>query len=238
MSVRSVEPQLEILFRYLTLHYGSPDGLKALIPRKDHRAVLRDVATDALLPLSEAWVRLEVDGKAAERGRTTVQPNNLLVRLEDALKVADVAPEPQYLATGPVNPRLNALVELSRGSLAAYPSEAYPERATERVTFDFGPTYMFEAVITDTTFYRASLPPGPRYELVVSTPRRTVRLDVSGGGRFEIRNEDEKFGATPDERAYHRAEFEEVLTLVGMAARIQCDIFSCGIFYCGDTASA
>jgi hypothetical protein len=233
------EPALEIIFRYLMLLFNAPDGLKVFVPSNNHRAVLRDFATDMVVPLSQASIRVEVDGAPAAAEATTLDPKDLLVSLEQTLKLKTPIGAEQITAldttTAPITNSLHAIVDLPGGSITAFPSEAFPEKAEDLVKFVFGAGNVLKTKVTDTTFYKKPLPAnGSRIDLVIETPRRTVRLDITNGGRFELRNEDEKLGPTPNMQDYHAQELADVLNLIGEAGTIQCDTFSCGSFYCGD----
>jgi hypothetical protein len=222
---------LTILFRYLTLYYASSEGLRVLIPRKHHRAVLRDTATDTVVSLSEAFVSLQVDRKPVPTAATRVYPDGLLVAMEDVLHRTETIKPHSGLLNPHVDPLLNALFTLSDGSLTAYSGEAFPELPTGNI----GGT---EMRVTDTTLYEWSLPAGSsaHYELVVRSKRGTVRIDVTHGARFEVRNEDEKFGKAPSHQDYAREEFETLLGLLDLGDKrfnLLCDYFQCLCSYCG-----
>ena len=234
---------LEIVFRYLMLHYSSPAGLRVLIPRKSHRTIMRDTSTDTELNLSEAFVRLEIDRKEAPSKRTLVKANGFLNRFEDVLGLPGyhIPPEAEYLerpiAGNPalrVNPALNGLFHLPDGVLEAFPSGAFPELALDLVTIEFGPVYTFRSQVTDTALYKTALPKGPLYELVVTSHGRTSRVDISDGARFEVCNVDQKVGVPLTREAYATEEFREVLELFGLEARIACDYFQCLMCYSGE----
>jgi hypothetical protein len=232
------EPSLEIIFRYLMLLFNAPEGLKVLVPSNHHRAVLRDFATDMVLPLSQATIRVEIGGEPAPAASTALDPKDLLVSLERTLKLKTAIGADRMtaaLAMAPAADNLHAIVDLPGGSITAFPSEAFPERATDTVKFVFGSANVLNTKVTDTTFYKKPLKgDGKKIELVVDTPRRTVRIDITNGGRFELRNEDEKLGPTPNMEEYHAQELADVLSLIGEAGTIQCDTHACGTFYCGD----
>ena len=221
------------------LYFSSPNGLQVLIPHRNHRTILRDTSTDMIVPLSEAFVSLEIDGQPlheAQPARTQIESNGLLLAMETAFKSdAAVTPDAAFLESAPVNPGLNALVHLSGGTLAAFPSEAFPDLADTPIQIKFGPAFTLAPTkITDTTVYKAALPVGRKCELVVVSPRRTVRLDISGGARFEVRNEDQKFGAPTDTKQNSSDEFQELLRFFGLGVKIECDYFQCLCAMCGE----
>ena len=228
----AAEANLEILFRFLMLYYNSPDGLRVLVPTDNHRALLRDIATDTVFRLSEARISLEIDGKPASPGRTTFNPNGRLIAMEEPLHVKEVKPAAMFLAQ-PVHNQLNAIVDLPGGTLTAYPAMAFPEHAEDIAHIAFGPVNHFDAKITDTTFYQLALPAGRKAELIIASPRRTLRVDVSDGGRFELRNEDNKTGAPLDRTQISSSEFETLLRLLDLPVKIECDYFQCLCAMCG-----
>jgi hypothetical protein len=229
------EDTLEIVFRYLMLYYSSPDGLRVLVPAHGHRATLRDRVSGVSIPLTQSTITLTADGAPfpGTRTRTRVKPNERIVVVENALKVKDpVAPDNQFLQV-PVHSALHSLVSLGGGALTAFLPEAFPER-DEPVEIVFGPGNKLLTRITDTTVWSIDLPKGRQYELIVKSPRTALRIDVTGGARFELRNEEEVLGPIPDRVKYHSEEFRTLLKFFGATTVVECDQYACGFMLCGE----
>jgi hypothetical protein len=227
-------PTLAVLFRNLMLYHCAQDGLKVLVPSRQHHTTLRDTDTDTVVALTQAWVRLEIEGTpATSGGRTAIAHNDLLVPVERAMKTKKtLEPKAKYLVREPVNQDLNALVELPDGLLTAYPPSAFPEER-DPITFKFGDGNKFKSKVTDTALYTRPLT-GKKTELVITTPRRTYRIDVTQGARFELCNVDEKFGVKPDRVEYHSQEFMDIIALFGPSGKVQCEVFACPGFFSGE----
>jgi len=225
---------LQILFRYLMLHFNSDDGLYVLIPRAKHRATLRDTATDTVIPLNQASITLAGGRQRmhAKAEPTTIDPNERLLSMEEGLLIKGrVKPQGECLNLRVVDERLNAVAFLPGGTLTGYPMEAFPELADTEPKQGPGANRK----VTDTALYDLPLR-DERYELVVSSSRGTIRLDVTDGGRFEVRNQDEKAGPLRRDRDVSNEEFQQLESLLephDSPAEISCDYVACLCAYCG-----
>lgn len=178
-------PRLTIIFRYLCLCYGdkAKGGVWFFLPSDGHRAKLRDVITGTEIPLFGARLRI---GVAPRQGDGTTFTNTYKAStMEAILGVGQpVQIQAKYLADFGKLPDLCLQTFLPGGTITSYPPAGFPEMAGTRARIGGA---KIEPVLTDTLVYTTNAEAG---SLTISSEGREIR--ITGSGRFEITNDDER----------------------------------------------
>lgn len=167
--------QLVVRFHNLVLFVNRPDGLRVLLPKRDHFAVLTGLGDS--IALSGHVIELRRDGDLI-RERTLRPAGEYLIHL-DAL-----TPEPCPIKCGPeLNDLLLARIELGGGQLVETPLQQGDQAHKEcEWLFDGCPSHK----LTDYAEFRIELAEPSTYSMLVISGSLAQVFPLGGGAVLDV----------------------------------------------------